>query len=103
MLKKQFLADKKTCKVTFEIDHGAASEAHVVSIVGDFNGWDPSSDPMKPTKGGGFSKTLNLKCGDSYQFRYIIDDTVWENDAAADDYVPTPYGGDNSVVDVSVP
>ena len=103
MIKKQFLADKKTCKVTFEFDHGAAREARVVSIVGDFNDWDPSSDPMKPTKNGGFSKTLKLKCGDSYQFRYIIDDSVWENEAEADDYVATPFGSDNSVVEVFVP
>tara|TARA_R110002049_G_scaffold232546_1_gene405145 strand:+ start:7393 stop:7704 length:312 start_codon:yes stop_codon:yes gene_type:complete len=100
MLKKEFLKDNKTCKVTFMIDHGPVAEAEVVSLVGDFNDWDPSADPMKRSKDGRFSKSVKLDCGDRYQFRYVIDGTVWENDAEADDYVPTPFGSDNSVVDV---
>lgn len=100
MLKKEILADKKTCKVTFTIDHGPVSGAKVVSLVGEFNGWDPTADRMKRNKGGSFSKTVKLDCGDRYEFRYVIDDTIWENDAEADDYVPTPFGCDNSVVDL---
>lgn len=100
MLKKEISTDKKTCKVTFTVDHGPVSKAKVVSLVGEFNDWDPSADPMKRTKGGGFSKTVKLNCGDNYQFRYVIDGLIWENDAEADDYVATPFGSDNSVVDV---
>ena len=100
MLKKEILADKKTCNVTFTIDHGPVSEAKVVSLVGEFNDWDPSADPMKRSKSGSFSKSMQLDCGDRYQFRYVIDGTIWENDAEADDYVQAPFGNDNSVVDV---
>jgi len=101
MLKKQFLADKKTCKVTFSIDHGAAEAAKGISLVGDFNDWNDEVDPMKRSKTGRFSTTVKLPCGESYQFRYVIDGSIWENDADADDYVPSPFGSDNSVVDVS--
>lgn len=100
MLKKQYLADHETCKVTFTIDHGAAEAAEVVSLVGDFNDWNEEANPMKRRKSGGFSTTVKLPCGDSYQFRYVIDGTIWENDAEADDYVPSPFGSDNSVVEV---
>lgn len=100
MIKKSFLADKKTCKATFTIDHGAVKEAKRVALVGDFNGWDPSADLMKKRKDGSFTTTLKLKCGDHYQFRYLIDGSIWENDAEADDYVPTPFGSQNSVIDV---
>lgn len=100
MLSKEYLGDKKTCKVTFTIDHGAAKEAQDIALVGDFNDWDETVDCMKRNSDGSFSKTVKLKCGDSYQFRYIIDGSVWENDAEADAYTPTPYGSDNSVVEV---
>lgn len=101
MIKKQYLADNESCKVTFAIDHGPAKEAKVVSLVGDFNKWDPNADPMTRTKGGRFTKTIKLDCGDRYGFRYLIDNSIWENDAEADDYTPGPYGSDNSVVDVA--
>jgi 1,4-alpha-glucan branching enzyme len=101
MLKKRYLADKNTCKVTFTIDHSAVSGAKAVSLVGDFNNWDTAADPMKRGKHNGFTKTVELPCGDSYQFRYLIDGSIWENDAAADGYQPTPFGdSDNSVVEV---
>ncbi|MEX0914961.1 MAG: isoamylase early set domain-containing protein [Wenzhouxiangellaceae bacterium] len=101
MLEKQYLADKKNCKVTFTLDHGAAKDAEVVSLVGDFNDWDAEADPMKRGKSGEFSKTIKLACGDRYQFRYVIDGTIWENDAEADDYAPSPFGSDNSVIEVN--
>jgi 1,4-alpha-glucan branching enzyme len=100
MLKKQYLADKKHCKVTFSIGHGATEDAKVVSLVGDFNAWDAEAEPMKRGKSGDFSTTLKLGCGDSYEFRYVIDGSIWENDAEADSYVSSPFGSDNSVVEV---
>ncbi len=57
MLKKQYLDDKKTCKVTFSIGHDATEDVKVVSLVGDFNDWDAEADPMKRGKSGDFSTT----------------------------------------------
>lgn len=98
MLKKRFSSDKKTCKVTFSIAHGPAKEAKKVALVGDFNDWDAMIHPMSRRKGGVFMKTLDLRCERSYQFRYLIDGSIWENDAQADDYQASPFGSDNSVV-----
>jgi 1,4-alpha-glucan branching enzyme len=76
-----------------------AQSAKTVSIVGDFNNWDIYATPMKKLKNGGFTQTLDLGLNTEYQFRYLIDETKWENDWHADKYAPTPYGNaENSVV-----
>jgi len=101
MLKKQYQPEKETCKVTFTIEHGPAKEAKIVALVGDFNNWDVNADPMKRGRGKGFAKIMKLPCGHSYQLRYLIDGSIWENDAEADGYAPTPFGdSDNSIVNV---
>jgi hypothetical protein len=54
---------------------------------------------MKKLKNGGFTATLDLELGQEYQFRYLLDDKIWETDFAADKYVPTPFGNsENSVI-----
>jgi 1,4-alpha-glucan branching enzyme len=76
-----------------------AQAAKTVNIVGDFNNWDIYATPMKKLKNGVFTATLDLGVDTEYQFRYLIDETKWENDGHADKYVPTPYGNaENSVV-----
>jgi len=101
MLKRQYLAGGKACKVTFTTDPGVTKDAKTVAVVGDFNDWDASTNPMKRRKDGAFTATIKLACNERYQFRYLIDGTVWENDAAADGYVPTPFGDcDNSVIEL---
>jgi len=47
---------------------------------------------------GSFALTLSLKVGRAFRFRYLLDDGRWENDPAADAYVPNPFGGEDSVV-----
>lgn len=98
-LKKQFLKSKPVCKVTFKLDKKAAQSAQSVRLLGDFNGWDFSTTPMKKLKNGNFTATLDLEVGKEYQFRYLLDDDNWENDWEADAYVPSPASyDDNSVV-----
>ena len=103
MLKRQFLADKQTCKVTFTFHPADPADIEEVAVVGDFNDWDAKANPMKRRgKNGTFSATAKLPCGRSYQFRYLINGSLWENDAAADAYVPTPFGdSDNSVLNLN--
>lgn len=101
MLKRKFLANKASCSVTFSIDADVAKEARSAAVVGSFNNWEANANPMKRRKDGSFATTIRLPCGESYQFRYLIDDSYWENDDAADNYVPTPFGdSDNCVVDL---
>ena len=98
MLKKQYLKSKDICKVTFYT--APELEAEKVSLVGDFNQWSESATPMQPLKDGRFKATVELTKDSRYQFRYLINDIERRNDWDADEYVPNPFSGDNSVVEV---
>ncbi len=97
-LQKKFFQEKNTCKVTFRLPKEAAPKAKNVKILGDFNNWDSGSAPAMKLKGAEYMASLELPFGQEFQFRYLIDNEAWENDAAADKYVPSPYGVENSVV-----
>ncbi|UCE07270.1 MAG: isoamylase early set domain-containing protein [bacterium] len=61
--------------------------------------WDTKAIPLKKLKNGSFTVTIDLETERGYQFRYLIDGKIWENDWEADKYVPTHFGdSDNSVV-----
>ncbi len=98
-LKKKYLKTRPVCKVTFKIPKEAAKGAREINIVGDFNSWNAAASPMKSLKNGGFTLTLDLNKDKEYQFRYLFDNICWENDWAADKYMPSSMGNcDNSVV-----
>ena len=100
-LKKQFLKSRPVCKVTFRVPRETAKAAETVHVVGEFNSWDVYATPMKSLKNGSFTVTIDLEQGREYQFRYLIDETRWENDWDADKYLPSPFGNcENSVVAV---
>jgi 1,4-alpha-glucan branching enzyme len=69
-----------------------------VSLVGDFNNWDPQAHPLEHSLHNGWRITLELRRGHAYHYRYLLDRREWLNDSDADDYAPNPYGGLNSVV-----
>lgn len=98
MLKKEYLKTKPECKVTFRLSKKFADGAEKVSLVGDFNNWNPKKDVMKKLKSGEFTATINLKNDNEYQFRYILDGNTWKNDDKADKYVPNNIDGENAVV-----
>jgi 1,4-alpha-glucan branching enzyme len=98
-LKKQFLKSRPVCKVTFRLTKEEAKEARSVNVVGEFNNWDVYATPMKCLKNGTFTVTIDLEQGREYQFRYLIDETNWENDWNANKYIANSYGNcENSVV-----
>lgn len=96
--KKQFLKSKPVCKVSFRLDAAEASGAKKVQLLGDFNNWDKSAEPMTALKSNDFTAILELEAGKEFQFRYLIDGTEWKNDSQADSYVANSFGEENSVV-----
>ncbi len=87
-----------TVQVTFRLP--ATIWADSVHLVGDFNGWNRQSHPLVHLRGDdAWQITLELEQGKSYQFRYLINDTDWQNDWNADHYAPNPFGGENSVLE----
>ncbi|MFH1278077.1 MAG: isoamylase early set domain-containing protein [Candidatus Eisenbacteria bacterium] len=97
-MEKTYSPKGRTCKVTFDLP--ADIRAKKAAVCGDFNGWDPMKTPMKKRKDGSFSVTVSLKPGTEYRFRYLVDGKKWENDWAADGYVPNKFGSEDSVISV---
>ena len=97
MLSKTFTPKRTICKVTFSIPAEWADED--VKLVGDFNDWSETSDSLEKKKGK-WEITMRLKPNTTYQFKYLIDGEKWENDNAADKYVPNNYGTEDSVVEI---
>ena len=100
-IKKQYLKKDGVCKTTFGLkDVGQKIES--VRILGDFNNWDRNCEPMKKLKNGEFSQVINLESGKSYQFRYLINDSVWEDEPESDRFVPNGIesGEYNSLIEV---
>lgn len=107
-LKKTFAKDEDKCTVTFTVEAEAALDAKKVYLVGEFNGWDETSLPMKKNcKTGTYSLKKELATNKEYQFRYLIckDDGIkWDNDWKADKYVRSELANDdNSVVSTYKP
>ncbi|MBA3009908.1 MAG: isoamylase early set domain-containing protein [Proteobacteria bacterium] len=98
-IKKQYLKTRPICKTTFRLSTEEARNAKHVSIVGEFNNWNKTANPMKPLKDGGFVATLDLETGREYQFRYCFDRIAWGNDPGADTYLYSSYGNcENSMI-----
>ncbi len=66
-----------------------------VKIVGSWNEWKEES--LKKRKSGDFSITKILPLGQIYEFRYLINEKDWENDADAME-VPNSFGSVNSAI-----
>lgn len=97
MLKKTFTPKRTICKVTFSIPAEWADND--VKLVGDFNDWDKESDSLEK-KNNKWEVTMRLKPENTYRFKYLIDGENWENDDAADSYVPNDFGSEDSVVEI---
>ena len=91
-ISKKFLKTKPVCKVTFKIPEEIGNSMEIAHVVGEFNNWSTSETPMKRLKTGAFSTTIDLEKGRSYQFRYLLGESQWENDPDADGELPTPFG-----------
>jgi 1,4-alpha-glucan branching enzyme len=83
-------------KVNFVLPKDSATGK--VSVVGDFNGWDPMVHPLKPRSNGTKSVTVTLPVSMRFAFRYLDEKGQWLDDEAANEYVDNGIGGTNSVI-----
>ncbi len=94
-IKKQFIKTKPVCKVTFSVD---AKDASAVSVVGDFNNWDPAVGALSKLKNGTFKGAYDLNKDASYEFKYVIDG-AFVNEPEADSFKWNDFAGaENSVL-----
>jgi hypothetical protein len=75
-----------------------APDARRVQLVGDFNGWGLDGSDMT-LSGAIWTSTLKLLPG-RYRYRYVIDG-IWRSDPMNAEVEPSPYGEDNSVIEVT--
>ena len=100
-ISKRYYKTKPVCTVTFRLDKSAASAADSACVLGEFNDWAPGAVPMQKLKDGTFKASVDLEPGREYAFRYLLDESTWQNDAEADAYAPTPFhDAENSVISV---
>jgi hypothetical protein len=77
-----------------------APTARTVSVVGDFNDWDPTATPLREAAGAGvWTITVPLAAG-RHQYVFMVDGNRWTPDPAAPVAVEDDFGLPNSVITV---
>ena len=76
-------------KVTFALP--AAETDVAVSVLGDFNGWDPLAHPMKKRSNGTRSATVEVPVGQAVRFKYLAADGSWFCDPDTETVVHDEY------------
>lgn len=80
-----------------------SSRAHRVSLIGDFNGWDPTAAPLTRAAGSGlWSVTLPLTPG-RHTYAFLVDDSSFVLDPRAPATRDADLGSKESVVIVGRP
>ena len=97
MITKQLTPKKTVSKVTFKVPADWAVKQ--ISVVGDFNDWDPKANPLSK-KNGGWEAVVRFTPGTESKFRYFIDGEKWANDDEADGYAANEYGTEDSILRV---
>ena len=72
---KRANASGGSVKVTFVV--GVEECDQPVSVVGDFNGWDPLATPLRKRSNGTRSASVELRAGESYRFKYLAEGGRW--------------------------
>ena len=68
--------------------------AHSVAVAGSFNSWQP--EQANATANGTWIKELTIGPG-RYEYMFVVDGK-WMADPNAKEYMPNPFGGQNSVL-----
>ena len=78
-----------------------APRASAVSVVGDWNGWDPSSQRLSDRNGDGvWEIEIRLEPGREYRYQFLVDGERWIPDPNAPLKVDDGFGGTDSVLHI---
>ena len=67
-----------TVRVTFALPDDEPGGA--VSVVGDFNNWNPYAHPLRKRANRTRSAAVTVKSGSTLHFRYLAEGGVWFDD-----------------------
>ncbi len=76
-----------------------APDAQLVSLVGNFNDWNPNKHPMKKNSKGIWQKTVLLEPG-TYEYKFCVDEQ-WLADTRNNSRCLNEFGTMNSLITVS--
>jgi 1,4-alpha-glucan branching enzyme len=94
MITRKRAAKTGDVKITFSLP----AEAGTVSVVGDFNGWDPGMHQLKKRSNGKQSVVIDLTDGAEYRFRYLGEGGRFFDDPEADRIEPNGQGETHSII-----
>ncbi|MGE5231330.1 MAG: hypothetical protein ACM3NS_06275 [Deltaproteobacteria bacterium] len=77
-----------------------APASSTVTVVGDFNDWNPSATPLRPGGAGEWTVRLRLPPG-RYRYTFLVDGREWQRDPTEPPAKDDDYGAPMSVITVS--
>ena len=89
MLKCNSSRQGDVVKVTFALASSDVSAP--VSVVGEFNGWDPYAHPLKKRSNGTLSAIVDVASGQTWRFKYLGVNGNWFCDPDADTVTNDEY------------
>lgn len=97
MIAKQISPSSRQVLVTFEVPSTVWAEQ--ITLVGDFNQWDPKANPLVQTRANeNWHLTLTLEADRTYRFRYLVDGKVRSCDFQGDGVAYADDGSPCSIV-----
>ena len=85
--------------VTFKYEP-QIEEVMSVYLAGSFNNWATKKLEMKDeNEDGVYEITISLKPG-TYEYKFVVNGSMWKKDPHSEDYAPDGFGGLNSVINV---
>ena len=96
MLRPKLKKQPKRRRVKFSIE---APEAQNVSLMGEFNAWNPKKHPMQNSGNGRWEKALLLPPG-NYQYKFLVDGQ-WRGDLQNEQTCLNSYGTYNNIISVA--
>ena len=104
---KKYVKKNNKIKATFKLDKKDFKDIESAFLLCEHDGWNPIE--LSKLSKGGFKVDVLFDADakqKQYQYRYRLIDKngieIYDNDRAADYYVPNPFGGENSVIDLTI-
>lgn len=72
--------------------------ARTVHLVGDFNDWSPTADPLTDDNGDGEWSLFYPMAPGRYAYKFVVDTTRWIPDPTNSNHEPDGFDGRNSIV-----
>lgn len=88
----------KRRKVRFSFEAGNAEQ---VTLMGDFNEWNPKKHPMKRDENGVWYKDVVLLPG-TYEYKFLVDG-LWVRDPKNENLRLNRFGTYNNVLELTLP